>query len=110
MKKYLIFLALSYPIALCFEILANTIGDGRLFQNPHWPIYFVLWYGLLYSVLFFIFIKTAAVPASLSFAVIGIVVEIVVFKRSNLIIDPIVYFFMALIPCLLVTKIKGKLA
>ena len=37
--------------------------------------------------------------AVLLFAILGTFAEIIIFKRSNLIVDPIIYFLMALLPC-----------
>ncbi len=108
MKNYIKFLSLSYLSAIFFETVANTIGDGILFTQDNWFVFFIIWYGLLYSVLYLIYKKFGLVPASIFFAVLGTVAEIIVFKRSNLIIDPIMYFLMALVPCYLFSKFNKK--
>lgn len=96
--RYKKFIFVSYLTAAFFELIANTVGDGKLFANPGWPIFFLLWYGLLYSVLF-LFAKNKKLWVSVVFfAILGTIVEILVFKRSNLLIDPIIYALMALIP------------
>lgn len=98
MKNYLKFLLISYPTALLFEFIANTIGDGKLFKIPEWPIVFVLWYGFMYTVLYLFFNKRNLWQGIVFFAVFGNIVEIFVFHRSNLLIDSIIYALMGFIP------------
>lgn len=98
MQGYLKYLLVSYATALAFETLANTIGDGTLFRNPHWLIYFIVWYGFMYSLLYVLFANRPLIAGIIFFAVFGSMAEIFVFHRSNLLIDPIMYALMSLIP------------
>ncbi|HLC44516.1 MAG TPA: hypothetical protein VJK50_01600 [Patescibacteria group bacterium] len=99
MKRYVQFLGLSYPSALLFEFMANTIGDGILFSQNNWVIFFIVWYGSLYTMIYFVQKRVGLMKAVLLFAILGTFAEIIIFKRSNLIVDPIIYFLMALLPC-----------
>ena len=108
MKKYLLFLLLSYPTAILFEANANFFFDGVLFQQQNWFYFFVLWYGLLYSTLYFFSRKFGLIYSGIFFAILGTVAEVLVFKRSNLIADPIIYFLMALIPVYLHKRFFNK--
>ncbi len=98
MKKYLQFLLASYVTAITFETIANTIGDGKLFQAENWSIFFLIWYGAIYSVTYFIFRNRPLWMPVLAWAIAGPVVEIFVFGRLNAIVDPIIYAIMFLIP------------
>lgn len=97
MKKYLKFLVVAYIAAAFFEFIANTIGDGKLLQNPAWPIIFLIWYGIIYSILF-LFRNKSLRTGVIFFALFGTIIEIVIFKRSNLVVDPIIYGLMAYVP------------
>ena len=99
MKRYVQFLGLSYPSALLLEFMANTIGDGILFSQNNWVIFFIVWYGSLYTMIYFVQKRVGLMKAVLLFAILGTIAEIIIFKRSNLILDPIIYFLMALLPC-----------
>jgi len=98
MKNYLKFLLVSYPTALLFEFIANTIGDGKLFKNPGWLIFFVLWYGFMYTVLYLFFKQRVLWQGVTFFVIFGNIVEIFVFHRSNLVIDSIIYALMGFVP------------
>nr|MDO8081031.1 hypothetical protein [Candidatus Freyarchaeota archaeon] len=98
MKGYLAFLAVSYVTALVFETIANTIGDGTLFQNTWWPLFFLGWYGLIYSATFLIFYKRALWQPVLVWAILGPVVEYFIFLRLNIIVDSIIYALMFFVP------------
>lgn len=97
-KGYLAFLAVSYSVAFVFELLANTIGDGKLFENAGWPLVFLGWYGLIYSATFLVFHKRAWWQPVLAWAILGPVVEFFIFQRLNIIIDPIIYAVMFFVP------------
>lgn len=96
--RYLPFLLISYLVALFFEVIANTVGDGKLFQNKAWPVFFLLWYGALYSVAFFICRKRSLWWPVLLLAIFGPIVEVLVFRRLNIIVDPIIYGLMGFLP------------
>jgi hypothetical protein len=36
------FLITALVTALAFEVLANTVGDGRLFAARGWPLFFLV--------------------------------------------------------------------
>ncbi len=98
MRNYFKFLVVSYFTAIFFEFIANTIGDGKLFLNPDWPIFFLLWYGFVYSILYFFFQNRIIRQGTIFFAIFGTIAEIVIFHRSNLIVDPIIYALMGFAP------------
>lgn len=97
-KRYLAFLAVSYVTALVFETIANTIGDGTLFQNAWWPLFFLGWYGLIYSATFLVFNKRPWWQPVLAWAILGPIIEYFIFHRLNIIVDPIIYAIMFLVP------------
>ncbi|MBN2517479.1 MAG: hypothetical protein JXB14_01400 [Candidatus Altiarchaeota archaeon] len=98
MRNYPYFLLVSYLTALLFETIANTIGDGKLFQQEGWPIFFLVWYGALYSPVFLVLNKKPLWMPVLAGAIIGPVVEVVFFQRLNPLVDPLVYAVMFLVP------------
>ena len=97
MKKYLSYLMISYIVAIIFEMNANFFFDGTLFQVPLWPIVFFVWYGLLYSVMYFIFKNRPLTVTVISGSIVGVIVEITIFHRFH-IIDFVIYAIMFLIP------------
>lgn len=97
-RKYFYFLFISYLVAFLFETLANTIGDGKLFQAPNWLIFFLIWYGTIYTLTYLVFRKRPLWQVVLTWAILGPILEIIVFKRFNPIIDPIIYGLMFLFP------------
>jgi hypothetical protein len=108
MKNYFKFLLVSYLVALLFESLANTIGDGKLFQNLGWPIFFVFWYGFMYSILYLFFRNKKLWQGVVFFALLGNLVEVLVFHRSNLFIDSIIYALMGLLPLWFLKRSWGR--
>lgn len=103
-RKYFYFLLIAYLIAFFFEFIANTIGDGKLFQAPNWLIFFLVWYGTIYSLTFLVFRNKPIWQVVLTWAILGPILEITVFNRLNPIIDPIIYGLMFLIPFYLYQK------
>src|SRR4051812_2943303 len=99
MRGWLKFVAIGIVVAFIFEAIAGAVDPkNRTFQNPAWPLLVPLWYGLLHSINYAVFRgKTLLVPA-LAWAVAGTLVEIVVFKRLNAIVDPIIYAIMFTAP------------
>lgn len=97
-RKYFSFLLISYFVAFLFETLANTIGDGKLFQTSNWFVFFLLWYGTIYSLAYLIFKNKPLWQVVLTWVVLGPILEIAVFKRFNPIVDPIIYGLMFLFP------------
>jgi hypothetical protein len=98
MKRYFKYLLVSYITAVIFEFIANTIGDGKLFLNPIWPILFLIWYGFIYSLLYFIFRNKSLWAGVIFFAIFGVIAEIIIFHRSNLVVDFIIYALMGFVP------------
>jgi len=98
MKKYLKFLAVSYVVAILFEMNANFFFDGALFQQPNWVIGFFIWYGFFYSVMFFIFRNRRLSLTIITGAILGTLAEYFLFHRIHLIADPIIYAIMFWIP------------
>ena len=110
MKKYFSFLGASYTTAFLFELNANLFFDGTLFQAKNWPIFFLIWYGTWYSIFFSLFRKRPLWVPVIAGAILGPIVEVVVFKRLNIIIDPIVYAIMFFVPFWLYQKRIQKTA
>lgn len=109
MKIFFKFFAISYATALIFEIIANTIGDGTLFQADNWFIFFLIWYGLIYAILYLLFRNRPIWQGVIFFSILGTVIEPTFFKRSDLVFDPIVYAIMGLVPLWVHQKfIAGK--
>ncbi len=106
MKKYFTYLVFSYITALIFETIANTIGDGQLFKSPNAVVFFLVWYGLLYTVLYLICRGRPLLVPVIVLAILGSVAEIIVFKRSNLIVDPIIYAIMGFLPFWALRKVS----
>ena len=109
MKQYLYFLLASYVTAFLFELNANFFFDGTIFQSQYWYIFFIIWYGSLYSIVFIFLHKRPLWNAVAVGAILGLIVEIFVFHRLNLIVDPIVYAIMFFIPFWLYHKFIKKL-
>ena len=97
-RQYFFFLLISYLIAFLFETLANTIGDGKLFQSPNWIVFFLFWYGTIYSLTYLGFKSRPLWQVVITWAILGPVLEIIVFQRFNPIIDPVIYGVMFFIP------------
>jgi hypothetical protein len=107
-SQYLKFLAVSYPTAFAFEFTADKLFDGQLFNQSNIPVeivVFLLWYGLFYSLAYVLLKNRSLLWVAVYFAVVGSIAEIVVFHRSNLIVDPIIYAVMGIIPFYLYKKI-----
>ena len=98
MKKYLLFMLVSYIVAFLFELNANLFFDGKLFESQNWPIFFLIWYGLIYSITFLLFHKKSLGFPVITWIVMGPIVELLIFHRLNLIVDPIIYAIMFFIP------------
>lgn len=106
MKKYFYFIVFSYFTAFIFEFIANTIGDGRLFRSHLWPLFFLIWYGSIYSVTFLLFSKKSLWFPVVTWMILGPVAEAVIFHRLNIVIDPIIYGLMFFIPFLAYKKYR----
>jgi len=98
MKKFLIFLITAYAAALLFEVNSNFFFDGTLFQKSNWAIFFLLWYGGLYTITFLLFHKQPLWVPIIAWVIIGPFVEAFVFNRLNIFIDPIIYGIMGFVP------------
>jgi len=97
--QYLGFIVVGYVTAFSFELIASALDPkNATFKNPAWPVFFVIWYGFLYSVSFATLRTRPIWVAAAAWAVAGTVLEIVVFHRVNIIVDPIVYAIMFAIP------------
>ncbi len=110
MKNYLWFMVAGYATSLFFEIVANTIGDGKLFQVEGAVVFFIIWYGLLQTVSYVTLRDRRWWVAAIAWAVVGTLAEIFIFHRSNLIVDPIIYALMGLIPLAIYWRREGKLS
>ena len=105
--RYPVFLLASLVVALAFEVLAKTVGDGRLFEARAWPLFFVVWYGTLYSLTYLTCRNRPVWLPVLAWAVLGPALEIVVFRRFNPLVDPVIYALMILIPTLVDRRLSG---
>jgi hypothetical protein len=101
------FLIVAFVVALAFEVLANTIGDGHLFEARAWPVFFLCWYGTLYSLTYVALRNRPLWLPVLAWAVLGPVLEIVMFRRFNPLVDPVIYAMMVLIPTLVDRRLFG---
>ena len=85
---YVGFVIVGLITAFGFEILASPLDPkNATFKNPAWPVFFVIWYGFLYSVSFATLQTRPVWIAAAVWAVVGTVLEIVVFHRLNIIVD-----------------------
>ncbi len=98
MEKYLYFLLASYFVAFLFELNANIFFDGKLFESQTWPIFFLAWYGLIYSASFFAFRRKPIWVPVLAWIFLGPMAEALVFHRLNWAVDPIIYGLMFFVP------------
>lgn len=111
MKKYFYFLLISYCVTFLFELNANLNFDGKLFQVPGWPIVFLTWYGLFYSIIFFIFKSKPLWFPVVAGAILGTIAEAFLFHRLNIIVDPVIYAIMFFVPFWIYHKyIEKKIA
>jgi hypothetical protein len=107
MRPWLKFVATGIVVAFVFEVIASNVDpQNRTFQNPAWPIFLVLWYGFLHTVNYMVFGGRRLWVIAVAWGVIGTLLEIVVFRRVNPIVDPIVYAIMFTAPHLLARR-KG---
>ncbi len=104
-KETSCFLTLAYLTALFFETIANTLGDGTLFQQPKAIPFFISWYGGWYLLSYLTLRFQLLWVIALVFAIIGTILEIVFFRRCNPFIDPLIYAIMGASPFFLLRKI-----
>jgi hypothetical protein len=107
MKGWLKFVGIGLVVAFLFEILASALDpQNRTFDNPAWPLLVPLWYGFLHTINYAVFRgKRLFVPA-IAWGVAGTLLEIVVFRRVNPIVDPIVYAMIFTAPHALTRRAK----
>jgi hypothetical protein len=99
MRSWLKFVGIGYAVALFFEIIASNLDpQNRTFQNPAWPVFFVLWYGMLYSLNYALFRNRSLPTTAVTWAILGPIIETVFFKRLNLVVDAIIYAIMFTTP------------
>ena len=96
MRKFVLFLFCAYVTALFFELIAHVLDPAnKTFDNLIvGVIFFIFWYGFIYSLTFVVLKKQEAWVAGIIWAILGTLLELVLFKRLNIIVDPIVYFIM----------------
>ena len=99
MKDWLKFVGIGIALALVFEVIAGAVDpQNRTFQNPAWPVIVPIWYGFLHTINYALFRGRPLYVPAIAWAVAGTLVEIVVFKRLNAIVDPIIYAIMFTVP------------
>jgi hypothetical protein len=98
--RFAAFMLVSYVAALAFELVASTVGDGRLFEAPAWPAFFLAWYGALYALTYLACRRRPLWVPVLAWAILGPVIEILVFRRLDPVVDPAMYAAMSLVPWL----------
>jgi hypothetical protein len=107
MKSWLKFVGIGYLVAFGFELLASAVDpQNKTFDNPGWPVFFVIWYGLLNSINYAVFRNRSLKAPAIAFAIFGPLVELVVFKRLNLIVDAVIYAIMFTLPHVFVRRNK----
>jgi hypothetical protein len=111
MRAWLKFVAIGIAVAFVFEVIASNVDpQNRTFQNPAWPILLVLWYGFLHTVNYKVFGGRRLWVVAVAWGVIGTLLEIVVFRRVNPIVDPIIYAIMFTAPHLITRGGRGSTA
>ena len=99
MRGWLKFVAIGIATAFGFELIAGAVDpQNRTFENPAWPVLLPLWYGFWQSINYVALRgKRLWVPA-IVWGIFGLLVEIVVFRRVNAIVDPIIYAIIFTVP------------
>jgi hypothetical protein len=99
MRSWLKFVGIGLAVALVFEIIASNVDpQNRTFDNPAWPLLVPLWYGFLHTINYAAFRGKRLLVPAIAWAIAGTLLEIVVFRRVNPIVDPIIYALMFTAP------------
>ncbi len=113
LKRFIIFLVMSYCSAFVFEEVPRVIwryvlGDltvVHLWDLPEAPVFFSLWYGLLFSVAYFLFQhKRIVFPVCFGICV-GMIAETFLFGQMNVVsffVFPLIYGAMFYVPFFLI--------
>jgi hypothetical protein len=96
-KRLFLYLCLAYSLALFVEYFSAKSGDSKLFQSPLWLTFFLIWYGLLYTLAYKFMKYWPLWKIGIVWAVLGPVIEIFLFRGSFLISD-LAYGLIFLIP------------
>lgn len=108
MREWLKFVAIGLAVAFVFELIANAVDpQNRTFANPAWPLLVPLWYGFLNTLNYVFFRRRRLLVTAIAWAVAGTLLEIIVFRRVNPIVDPIIYAVMFTAPHVLTRRAAG---
>jgi len=102
--QFIVYLSVAYFITYFIERSAAKEGDSKLFQATNWPIRFLLWYGFLFSVMYLVFRKRSIWIILISGAIIGILVELILF-RGFILVSDIGYGVMFAIPFIIARRL-----
>lgn len=109
MKRYFQFLIISLISAFIFEEIPRITRDLLNYSTVHiWEIgddgfliFFVLWYGIIFSISYFLF-RNRQIKYSIVFGIIfGMVAETILFKKMNPVsffLFPVLYGLMFYFP------------
>jgi len=86
-NNYKLYLLLGYTSALIIEYLSYRHGDSKLFTNHLWFIGFIIWYGLLLNLSYFIMRHWKIWQIVLVWAILGPIIELTLFRGSFLLSD-----------------------
>ncbi len=98
--QFAVYMLVAYLLTYSIERSAAKAGDSKLFQSAAWPITFFVWYGFLFTVVYLIFRKRPLWLILLAGAIIGPLIELVLFRHFILITD-LGYGIMFAIPFLI---------
>ncbi|MCX6727405.1 MAG: hypothetical protein NTX11_01145 [Candidatus Saccharibacteria bacterium] len=96
-RQFAVYLLTAYFITYFIERSAANKGDSKLFQASNWPIRFLLWYGFLFTIMYLVFRYRSLKTILLWGILIGIVIELVLFRGFFLVSD-IGYGLMFVVP------------
>jgi hypothetical protein len=96
-KNFWLFLAIGYVTAFVIEYSAAASGDSKIFQSAGWPIFFLIWYGLLFA-LSYKFLKNRPLwQIAIIWAILGPLIEMVLF-RGHIRPTDVFYCVMFVVP------------
>ena len=87
MSEKIKFILIGYVVAFTVEFLSAASGDSQIFASPVWPLFFIVWYGLIYYLAFRFQKNWKMYQILLFWAIAGPVVELVLFRGSFLVTD-----------------------
>ena len=108
-KQFIIFMVIAYGTAFLVERGSAAGGDSKLFVSPLWPIFFLIWYGLLYGLSYRFMKNWKLWQIGLFWAVAGPIIELILFRGTFRPTD-ILYSLMMIFPFWLSRLLARKFA